>query len=181
MNDPAAGPAGTVSPLRASTATLLLIAAVLAAVAALAFLALRGSPPTTTLEDRTRAVAESLQCPQCQDLSVEDSPSAIAGEIRRDIARRLAAGQTPARIRAVYVARYGPWILLSPPKSGVTFVAWLVPGLLLGAGAALVLMAVRRWTAGGPSPLPGGGGAEPALPSSDRRLLDRALAAEEPE
>jgi cytochrome c-type biogenesis protein CcmH len=161
--------------------TLLLIAAVLAAVAALAFLALRGSPPPTTLEDRTRAVAESLQCPQCQDLSVEDSPSAIAGEIRGDIARRLAAGQTPARIRAVYVARYGPWILLSPPKSGVTFVAWLVPGLLLGAGAALVVAAVRRWTAGGPSTAPGDEGAEATLSRSDRRMLDRALAGEEPE
>ena len=92
MNDAADGPEGTVNLRRASTVTLLLIAAVVAAVAALAFLALQGPPPPTSLEDRARAVAESLQCPQCQDLSVEDSPSAIAGEIRRDISRRLAAG-----------------------------------------------------------------------------------------
>jgi cytochrome c-type biogenesis protein CcmH len=159
--------------------TLLLIAAVLAAVAALAFLALRGAPPPTTLEDRTRAVAESLRCPACQDLSVEDSPSAIAGEIRLDIGRRLAEGQTPEQIRGVYVARYGPWILLSPPKSGVTLVAWLVPGLLLGAGAALALTAVRRWTAAGASSPPDEGGADGALSPSDRRLLDVALASED--
>jgi cytochrome c-type biogenesis protein CcmH len=156
--------------------TLLLIAAVLAAVAALAFLALHGAPPPTTLEDRTRAVAESLQCPACQDLSVEDSPSAIAGEIRGDIRRRLAEGQTPARIRAIYVARYGPWILLSPPKSGVTLVAWLVPGLLLGAGVALALTAVRRWTGAVASSPPHGEGADGGLSPSDRRLLDGALA-----
>jgi cytochrome c-type biogenesis protein CcmH len=161
--------------------TLLLIAAVLAAVAALAYLALRGPAAPSTLEDRTRAVAESLQCPACQDLSVEDSPSAIAGEIRSDIRRRLAEGQTPEQIRGSYVARYGPWILLSPPRSGVTLVAWLVPGLLVGAGVALVLTAVRRWTAAGAASLANEGGADGGLSPSDRRLLDGALAAEEPE
>jgi cytochrome c-type biogenesis protein CcmH len=165
---------------RASTVTLLLIASVLAVVASLAYLALRGPAAPTDPQARTRAVAETLRCPSCQNLSVADSPSPIAAEIRRDIARRLAAGQTPAQVRAYYAGRYGTWILLSPPKSGVTLVAWLVPGMLLGGGVMMVLIAVRRWTAAGSGAELGSGprGAG-ALSAPDRRLLDRALAAED--
>ncbi len=178
----------------AQAATLVLVAVVLVAGAALAFLALRGPAGPSTAADRARAVADSLRCPSCQDLSVADSPSAIAGEIRRDIARRLAAGQSPARIRAYYVERYGPWILLSPPTTGVTLFAWLVPGLLVGAGVVVVALAIRRWTAPGSriaAPAdPGAASASASAPPSpsglapaDRRLLDRALATlpEEPD
>jgi len=177
------GPTAPRTGSRASTVTLLVIAAVLAAAAAIAALALRGPAPPASLADRTRIVAQGLLCPACEGLSVADSPSAIAGEIRSDISRRLAAGQRPVAIRAYYVSRYGPRILLSPPKSGVTLVAWILPLLLVGLGIGLAIVALRRWTAGDAarrSERPRGGGSQPQpdegdrLSRPDRALLDRA-------
>ena len=163
----------------ASAATLALAAAALLSAASLAFVALRGTPAPRSFQDRVRAVAATLQCPACLDLSVADSPSAVAGEIRADIARRLRAGQSPAEIRHVYVERYGPRILLSPPTSGVTLFAWLIPILLVVAGSAFAVAAMLRWRANGRSfsgaPAPAVVDASP-VPQSDRELLDRAMA-----
>jgi len=179
MNRDDPPPVGDTAPARRSrttAASLLVAGAVLAAAAALAFLALRAPSAPTSLEGRTRAVASTLRCPSCQDLSVADSPSAIAREIRLDIARRLRAGQSPAAIRAYYVSRYGAWMLLSPPKSGLTLGAWLLPLLLLAAGLATIVVAVRRWTADAPLPAASAGGQEDELTASDRRMLERAVA-----
>jgi cytochrome c-type biogenesis protein CcmH/NrfF len=162
----------------AAPTTLLLIAAALIAGAAIASLTVRGTPGATTLQDRVRAVGQTLRCPSCSDLSVADSPSAIAGEIRADIARRLGDGQSPERIRAYYVGRYGPWILLSPPASGVTLFAWLIPGLLVATGLVVAAVAVFRWTRRAPETAAGSSGSgssHDTLGPSDRRLLDRAL------
>jgi cytochrome c-type biogenesis protein CcmH len=177
--------------------TIVLIAALVLAGGALLAVAVRGIPPPATLQQRADAVGASLRCPACEDLSVADSPSAIAREIRADIVRRLRAGQTPEAIRAFYVERYGPWILLSPPRSGVTLVAWLLPALLVVGGFALLVASVRRWTRrevtkvedreqeGSKDPNDSNGSPRAAdrLSVADRRLLDRALAAsaEEPE
>ncbi|MGH2725170.1 MAG: cytochrome c-type biogenesis protein [Actinomycetota bacterium] len=170
---------------RGALAATALAAALVAAGGALAVTAARGPEPPVTVEERAQAVAEGLRCPVCQNLSVADSPSALAAEMRRTIADRLRAGQSPEEIRGGFVAAYGEWILQEPPKRGINLVAWLAPGILFLAGAAAGVLAIRRWTAGGrPAGPPGGDGTgPPALPAADRRLLDRALASlpEEPE
>ena len=119
-----------------------------------------------------------------------DSPSQIARDMRAEIAADLKSGMSADQIRAVFVKRYGDWILLSPPRNGVNLLVWLAPALLLLAGLVVAVFAIRRWTVASESP------ADPAsngfagsmhstdpLSASDRRLLDRALAApdEEPE
>jgi cytochrome c-type biogenesis protein CcmH len=175
---------------RTSIGALILAAAILAAAGALAFVAIRGPARASTPQERTRQIAASLRCPVCQDLSVADSPSTVAREMRAAIGRDLTEGLTPDQIRARFVASYGQWILLSPPRRGINLVAWVAPLLLLVGGLLLAVVAVRRWTlsgraGGGPAPAPPGNGGAPVdrLSESDRRLLDRALASaqEEPE
>lgn len=154
-----------------------LAGALLVAGAALAFVAARGPEPPRTLAERTRAVAETLRCPVCQDLSVADSPSEVARQMRATISRELRAGATPAQITGGFVRAYGQWMLLSPPKSGIDLVAWIAPALLVLAGLALAAVAVRRWAPGkGASRQPP---TEPALDESDRGLLRVALASAE--
>jgi cytochrome c-type biogenesis protein CcmH len=110
--------------------TILLLAAMGAAVVALAVAALRGPDRPATLDARVEAVASTLRCPVCQNLSVADSPSGLAGEMRRTIEERLRAGDGPAEIRADFAAAYGPWILQAPPKEGIILVAVAAAGVL---------------------------------------------------
>jgi cytochrome c-type biogenesis protein CcmH len=154
-----------------------LIGAVLVAAVALAVVALRPHAEPATLQDRVRAVASTLRCPVCQDLSVADSPSGLAAQIRGRIATELRAGRTPEQVKAEFVGAYGDWILLSPPRHGLNLLIWLVPALLMMAGIGLVVAVVRRWTFG--SSEASGEGPEGAISPADRRLLRRALAAEE--
>jgi len=91
-------------------------------------------------------VASQLRCVVCQSLSVADSPSETASQMRGIIRERLAAGESPAEVRAYFIAKYGDWILLSPPASGFTLLVWVVPFVGLGVGLLLVAFAVRRWS-----------------------------------
>lgn len=155
----------------------------LLAAVALLVVALRGPTPPRGIQERVRAVGSTLRCPVCQDLSVADSPSSLARQMRQQIGQELRAGWSPARIRARFVAAYGDWILLSPARRGVGLVVWAAPAVLLVGGLAAAAVAVRRWTvaaAASPPPTVSAGPAE-GLSPEDRRLLDRALAAVDPE
>ena len=163
---------------RRRVGTIVLAATVLAAAAALATAALRGPERSRTLDQRVHAIAETLRCPVCQNLSVADSPSPLARQMRQTIERQLRAGRSPDDIRAGFVNAYGEWILQAPPARGINLMAWLAPAVLFVVGLILLGVAVRRWTASPPPTEPAA-----ALPVEDRRLLDRELARvpEEPE
>ena len=151
------------------------------AAVSLGVVAARGAAEPRTFGDRVRSVAADLRCPVCQGLSVADSPSSLARQMRASIARDLRAGRTPDEIKASLVDSYGEWILLAPSGSGLNLVAWVAPGLLFVAGLVVAVVAVRRWTLGSPVSARtadrGAGRADAGLSGSDRALLDRATAA----
>ena len=97
-------------------------------------------------EEAVHEVAVELRCVVCQNLSVADSPSEMAGQMRAIVRDRLAAGESPAQVRQYFVDRYGEWILLAPPRRGFNLVVWLGPLVVAVAGIAVVVLVVRRWT-----------------------------------
>ena len=131
---------------------LLVIAAVLAA-AGLAS-AQQPARPASVSEQLVYDVASELRCVVCQNLSVADSPSEMAGQMRAIVRERLAAGESPAQVRAYFVERYGDWILLAPPRRGFTLLVWVVPYVAALLGIALVAVLVTRWTRRRPAPPP---------------------------
>jgi cytochrome c-type biogenesis protein CcmH len=94
---------------------------------------------------RVEQIAQELRCPVCQNLSVWDSPSAVAHGMRlriRDLARQ---GASDEEVKTYFVDRYGEWVLLSPPREGVGLAVWLAPLVVLLAGLAVAGTVVARW------------------------------------
>jgi cytochrome c-type biogenesis protein CcmH len=159
-------------------------AALVVAVAALVVVAVRGPSRPPTFQERVHAIAENLRCPVCQNLSVGDSPSELAQQMRGEIGRRLRAGQTRAQIDAFFTGKYGRWILLTPDAGGIGLVAWLAPALAIAVGGTVAWTVVRRRRRGrlpgdmGPGPDDQGtrDSAEPRLTDAERDRIQREIA-----
>ena len=107
--------------------------AALLALAGLVVIELLRPAAAPTRAEQARQIASELRCPDCQALSVAESDTASAANIRREIAEQLAAGRTSEQVRAFFVARYGDWILLAPTSP----FAWWVPAVALVVGIGL--------------------------------------------
>ncbi len=161
--------------LPAVTAALVAAAAAVV-VLALLVISVKASPiqADSPHEAEMRAIARELACPVCEGLSVADSPSPLAAEMRAVILQKLDQGQTRDQIIAYFVDRYGESILFSPPKRGFTLLVWWVPFLGLAAGMAIVGVSLHRW-------LRAGRARQPAAPAAaahggaDARAEDEVL------
>jgi cytochrome c-type biogenesis protein CcmH/NrfF len=109
------------------------------------FVSLALGATTADQEAHVREIASQLRCPVCQGLSVGDSPSELANEMRTLIREQLQQGKTSAEVLDYFAQRYGEWILLAPPKHGFNLVIWVLPFVLLPVGAAAVYVGARRW------------------------------------
>lgn len=145
--------------------SVLFLVAALAVVGLAALLASGGSDEPLTLDDRVHEIASGLRCPVCQNLSVADSPSRLAGEMRAEIGKQLQAGSSSEQVRAFFVERYGEWVLLAPTRRGLNLVPWLVPVIGVLSGAAIWAWLVRRRSSSDGAP----------ATSSERSRIEREL------
>lgn len=116
-----------------------------AGIVALAVVALRGEAPPSSQAEEAHQIASTLRCPICEDLSVADSPAALAGQMRQQISAQLAAGRSAEQIRQGFVDAYGDSVLLTPPHRGIGQVAYLLPFLVLAAGLTAATLLLRGW------------------------------------
>lgn len=116
------------------------------------------------LDARTAEVAALLRCPVCQGLSVADSPSTMASNMREHVKELVAAGYDEDQILAYFERSYGEFVRLEPPLRGVNWLVWLAPVMGLLLGAAVIVWALRA-----PRPAPAGAAAtvEAAVPAAD--------------
>ena len=125
-------------------------------------------PASQSLDDQALAIANELQCPVCENVTVAYSNSTLAGQMRQVIREKLAQGWSREQIIQYFVDRYGEAILTQPPKHGLNLLVWLLPvaGILAGLGIIGGVLRSRR----GPAPQP-----ESELNEEDERLLARAM------
>jgi cytochrome c-type biogenesis protein CcmH len=90
-------------------------------------------------------IAVKLRCVVCQNLSVADSPSEMAQQMRQIVRDRLAMGERPDQVVKYFVDRYGEWILLAPPRRGFTLLVWVFPYIAVAVGLGVVAVIVTRW------------------------------------
>jgi len=123
-----------------------------------------------SLDDQALAIANQLQCPVCENVTVAYSNSTLAGQMRQVIRDKLAEGWSRDQIVQYFVDRYGEGILTQPPKHGLNLLAWLLPvaGLLAGLAVVGTVLGSHR--------APAGPAAESTpLSDEDERLLAQAL------
>jgi cytochrome c-type biogenesis protein CcmH len=144
--------------IRAMTAALLALAALLAVPAA----GQDTMPPAPyaynqlddpALEAEASALMHTLRCLKCQSQSIADSDAPMAGDMRHQVRSRILAGESPADIRRWLVARYGDYVSYEPEVSATTWPLFAVPVLviLLVAGVLLRRLGKRRSDAGEPT------------------------------
>ncbi len=63
---------------------------------------------------------ETLRCLVCQGQSIADSDAEMAGDMRSLVRQRIAAGESPAQVRAWLIERYGDYVTYDPPLSWIT-------------------------------------------------------------
>jgi cytochrome c-type biogenesis protein CcmH len=108
-----------------------------------------------------------VMCPVC-GTTLDQSDSPAAEQIKRVIARRIAAGDTKSEIEDRLVANYGDAILAAPPHRGFGLVAWWLPVVGILLAAALVGFGAWRWSrAREPAPHPA-----PLDPALEQQLDD---------
>src|SRR3972149_765853 len=112
--------------------------------AALGGAALAQQPATPVNEQQGHGGAPQPRCGVCQNLSVADSPSEMAQQMRAIVRERLAAGERPEQVVQYFVDRYGEWILLSPRRQGFNLLVWLSPVVGVAVGVAIVTVVLRR-------------------------------------
>lgn len=128
---------------------------------------------------KAQEIAKQLKCPVCQNLSVADSPSPLAEQMRGIIQEKVAAGESREQIIAYFSQRYGEDVLLEPPKAGFGQVVWWGAGLGFLAGAGAVGYFLVRRARGGDETA-----ADPDLSDTELAeydaLLERALETGDP-
>jgi len=143
--------------LKASAACLLVLCALAPASPALAQVSF------PDLEDE-------VMCDTCNvPLNIAESPR--ADQLRREIKKLIARGETKSQVKSTLSGRYGPAILALPPASGFSLTAYLVP-LAVAIGLLLLgIVLIRRWRRSGR----GGEHYEAPLDDEDASRLDDEL------
>lgn len=96
------------------------------------------------LEQKAKALMETIRCLTCQSQSVADSNASMAGDMRSQIRERIMAGENPEHIRAWLIERYGDWVSYEPTVDPVLWPLWGAPLLLIGLGLLLLRGRIKR-------------------------------------
>jgi len=80
-----------------------------------------------------------LRCLVCQNETLSASNAKIAMDLKNKIYWMVQHHWSDKRIKAYLVHRYGNFVLLQPPFITETYLLWLLPGIMLLIGAAVIV------------------------------------------
>ena len=111
-------------------------------------------PMPLDLELRLKKLETELRCLVCQNQTLAESPSGLAGDLRREIRLLADSGKSNEEIKEFLRVRYGDFVLYNPPVSNKTYLLWFGPFALLAGGAmiAFLMARQRRLKLGAPQP-----------------------------
>lgn len=98
----------------------------------------------TSMPPALSALYRDIMSPYCPGLTLSSCPSPQADSLRKAIAVRYNAGETPAQITESLVEHYGPSVRGAPTVEGFGLAAYLGPVVVLLVGAVLILRWLRK-------------------------------------
>ncbi len=105
----------------------------------------------TPSDDEVNAIAHQLYCPVCENTPLDVCPTEACRQWRDLIRQQLSQGWTEDQIKQYFVDQYGARVLAEPPRSGLNWLAYVLPPLAILAGAFLLLRAMRAWRKAAPT------------------------------
>ncbi|WP_430389364.1 cytochrome c-type biogenesis protein [Dyella sp. 20L07] len=97
-----------------------------------------------TQEVRFQNLTRELRCLVCQNENLADSNADLARDLRREVFTLMQSGKSDDEIKQYLVDRYSDFVLYDPPVKPGTWLLWFGPLAILLAGAAVVVVTVRR-------------------------------------
>lgn len=146
------------SCVRRVAGVLLVASALLTAAPAVADVAPGSNAPTQ------KEIESALTCQCGCGLTVHSCNHIQCGSgepMKKDIAERLAAGESRDTILAAFASKYGEKVLAAPTFEGFNWLAWITPFAAVLLASGFLAFAIRRRTHAplptAPAPAPGGG------------------------
>ena len=95
-------------------------------------------------EQRFKDLIEEIRCLVCQNQSLIDSDAELAHDLRAEVYGMMQTGKNDSQIIEFLVARYGDFVLYSPPVKPSTWLIWFGPFVLLGIALLILIRSLRR-------------------------------------
>lgn len=92
----------------------------------------------TPSDDDVNRVAKQLYCPVCENIPLDVCPTQACQEWRDLIRLKLSEGWSDEQIRQYFAQQYGDRVLSEPPRSGLNWLVYVLPPVIILAGAVLV-------------------------------------------
>jgi cytochrome c-type biogenesis protein CcmH len=100
----------------------------------------------TPSDDDVNAIAKQLYCPVCENTPLDVCPTEACRQWRDLIRQQLAEGRTEAQIKQYFVDNYGARVLGAPPATGINWLVYILPPVVILLGAFILFRALRAWT-----------------------------------
>ncbi len=95
-------------------------------------------------DDEVNAVAKELYCPVCENVPLDVCPTTACAQWRELIREKIREGWTPEQIKAYLAEQYGDRVLAEPPRSGINWLVYILPPVMILAGAVYLGLNIRR-------------------------------------
>ena len=100
----------------------------------------------TPTDDEVNAVAKQLYCPVCENTPLDVCPTEACRQWRELIRTQLSEGMTEQQIKDYFVANYGARVLSEPPRTGLNWLVYILPPVIILLGAFFLFRSFREWT-----------------------------------
>lgn len=97
-------------------------------------------------DDEVNAIAKQLYCPVCENTPLDVCPTEACRQWRELIRQQLAEGKTEEEIKQYFMDNYGARVLSEPPRTGFNWLVYIIPPVLIIAGAFVLFRSFQDWT-----------------------------------